>query len=51
VFVVTGGLAVAGAVAAFVLMRRERKAGPAASSPGPSGPNHKEPAIGHTTID
>jgi EmrB/QacA subfamily drug resistance transporter len=51
VFVVTGCLAVAGAIAAFVLMRRERKAGPAASSPGPSGPDHKEPAIGHATID
>jgi EmrB/QacA subfamily drug resistance transporter len=43
-FVITGGLALAGAIVAAVLMRREPKAGPAASAPAPSGPDRRKNA-------
>jgi hypothetical protein len=50
VFVITGGLALAGAIVAVVLMRREPKASPAATSPGRSGPERADPAATRATL-
>jgi hypothetical protein len=51
VFVITGSLALAGAIAAGVLMRRQVKSRPAASSVRPSGPDGEDPAIRQATRD